>query len=103
MSTLNKKSAFAVRCHVFGDAEKRLYNFAKQYFGKEHTFLVLNTEESLDIPSEFNKIIFNSKKILNGKELFWQADTGWRCGDYNYYAMFHVLSEYKYFGLRNPI
>ena len=63
MSNHNHKSAFAVRCHTFGKAEKRLYDFAKEYFGKENTFLVLNTEEALDIPSAFNKIIFNSKKI----------------------------------------
>lgn len=102
MSNHNHKSAFAVRCHTFGKAEKRLYDFAKEYFGKENTFLVLNTEEALDIPSAFNKIIFNSKKILSDKELFWQPDTGWRCGDYSYYAMHHVLSEYKYFWLAEP-
>ena len=102
MSTSNHKSAFAVRCHTFGKAEARLYDFAKEYFGKENTFLVLNTEESLDVPSEFNKIIFNAKKILNDKELFWQPDTGWRCGDYSYYAMHQVLSEYKYFWLAEP-
>ena len=55
----NHKSAFAVRCHTFFKAEARLYDFAKEYFGKENTFKVLNTEESLDVPSKFNKIIFN--------------------------------------------
>ena len=46
-------------------AEARLYDFAKEYFGKD-VFLVLNTEESLDIPSKFNKIIFNSKTSRQG-------------------------------------
>ena len=70
MSTSNHKSAFAVRCHTFGKAEARLYDFAKEYFGKENTFLVLNTEESLDVPSEFNKIIFNAKKFLVTRSYF---------------------------------
>lgn len=59
---------------MIGEAEIRLYNFAKHYFRKEHIILLLKTQESLDIALDFNNMIFDAKKILNGKDLFSQTD-----------------------------
>ena len=64
------KQAFAVRSHVFGEEERALYEFGEGYFGKENTFLVLHTKESIEVPKKFNKIVFNDHKILNSGELF---------------------------------
>ena len=33
-----------IRCHKIGEAEKKLYDFVAEYFGKENTFLVLNVD-----------------------------------------------------------
>lgn len=96
------KQAFAVRSHVFGDEERALYEFGEGYFGKENTFLVLHTKESIEVPKKFNKIVFNDHKILNSKELFFPKDVGWRCGDYCYYAMDSVLAGYDFYWLVEP-
>ena len=95
--------AFAVRCHFFGPKEEALYKFAESYFGKENTFLAINSEEKdLKIPSGFNHVIFNKETILNYKEIFWPNDVGWRCGDYCYYALNSVLTSYDYIWLAEP-
>ena len=91
-----------MRSHIFGEDERVLYKYGEQYFGKENTFLVLHTKESIDVPKEFNKIIFNDSKILNKKDLFFPKDVGWRCGDYCLYAMDNVLAGYDFYWLAEP-
>ena len=103
MSNKKKHNAFAVRCHFVGEKEIALYKYAESYFGKENTFLVINSEDKdLKIPQGFNHVIFNRDTILSSKELFWPNDVGWKCGDYCYYALNSVLTSYDYIWLAEP-
>ena len=98
-----KKSAIGIRCHNIGPNEKKLYSFYKEYFGGENTFFVLNIKDTeREIPTEYNKIIFNKNTVLDPEDLFWPQDAAWRCGDYCYYAMWHCLRGYEFFWLIEP-
>ena len=97
------KNAFAVRSHRFGEREKALYHYASEFFGKDNTFLVFNSaDENLNIPSQYNHIIFNKNKILTSKDLFWPNDCGWKGGDYNYYALNRKIKGYDFIWLGEP-
>ena len=50
MTSSKNQNAFGVRCHFFGEKEKSLYDFVESYFGKENTFLVINSNQKLKIP-----------------------------------------------------
>ena len=98
-----KKNAIGIRCHNIGKAEKELYLFVSEYFGKENTFFVMNVDPSkVKVPEGFNHIIFNHDTILSSEKLFWPQDVAWKCGDYCHYAMFNALSGYAYFWLVEP-
>ncbi len=97
------KNCFAVRTHKFGEREKKFYQFAEKFFGKENTYLILNVDDdNLKIPSSYNAIYFNKSKILSDNELFWPHDCAWRCGDYCYYVLDQELSGYDFFWLAEP-
>ena len=98
-----KQNAIAVRCHQVGGIEKNLYLYLQEYFGKENTFFVINTDSSeAKCPDGFNSVVFNHDVILSSQELLWGDNTGWKCGDYSYYALWHALSGYEYFWLVEP-
>ena len=98
-----KKNAVAIRCHQIGEAEKKLYSFVAEYFGKENTFFVMNVDPAtVKVPEGYNHIIFNHETILSSEQLYWPQDVAWKCGDYCYYAMFNALSGYAYFWLIEP-
>ena len=67
-----KKNAVAIRCHQIGEAEKKLYSFVAEYFGKENTFFVMNVDPAtVKVPKGYNHIIFNHETILSREQLYW--------------------------------
>ena len=102
MSANKQKNAFALRCHEFGEKEQEFYAYAKQYFGSDHTFLVVNAEKKPKIPDTVSTIFFNNGKILSSQDYLWFDEVAWKCGDYCYYALHKELKGYDFIWLAEP-
>ena len=95
-----KKNAIAIRCHQIGEAEKKLYSFVAEYFGKENTFFVMNVDPSTvkvlkDIITSF--LITNNTTVSS---LFEQVSLEMRD---LLPAMFNALAGVRIFGYRPDI
>ena len=65
-----KNNTLENSCHRIGEAEKKLYSFVAEYFGKENTFFVMNVDPStVKVPEGYNRIIFNHETILSSEQL----------------------------------
>lgn len=94
------KSVIAIRTHLFGDPERKLFKYLSSYFGRENVITAIQKSQKTPlVPDEYNPKLVG-ENTLEG--LYLHPNWGWRCGDYWYYSMLSYISNYDYLWLIEP-
>lgn len=94
------KSLLILRTHRVGDAERRTIEALKPYF-KDHLVIAADARKG-PVDTDLAPVVQITDATLDGWDMRYPADWGWRCGDFFFYAAAGAYPDYKYYWIVEP-
>lgn len=97
------RTVIAIRTHRWDTAEQKLYQTLQDYFADDDIYVVVEELTSAkDVPQHIQKVSLNCD-LLARLQLPSDDVTGWRFGDYSYYALAESVKADFYWLLESDV